>query len=71
MQELELEFNYFFVLGLFFGVDFSFDLYKCDIFYFDLELDFGIQYLFEGGNYLKVFWNNCFFILFIVDEVWL
>lgn len=67
-QELELEFNYPFVLGLPFGVDFSFDLYKRDTSYLDLESDLGIQYLFEGGNYLKVFWNNRSSTLLTVDE---
>ena len=67
-QELELEFNYPFVLGLPFGIDFSFDLYKRDTSYLDLESDLGIQYLFEGGNYLKVFWNNRSSTLLTVDE---
>ena len=67
-QELELEFNYPFVLGLPFGIDFDFDLYKRDTSYLDLESDLGIQYLFEGGNYLKAFWNNRSSTLLTVDE---
>jgi len=67
-QELELEFNYPYPLGLPFGIDFSFDLYKRDTSYLDLESDLGLQYLFEGGNYLKVFWNNRSSTLLTVDE---
>lgn len=67
-QELELEFNYPYLLGLPFGIDFSFDLYKRDTSYLDLESDLGLQYLFEGGNYLKVFWNNRSSTLLTVDE---
>lgn len=66
-QEMELEFNYPYVLSLPFGVDFSFNLYKRDTSYLDLESDLGLQYLFEGGNYLKVFWNNRSSTLLTVD----
>lgn len=57
-QELNLQFNYPYVLNLPFGVDTKFNLYKRDSTYLDVEADVGIQYLFEGGNYLKAFWNN-------------
>lgn len=67
-QELELEFNYPYVLGLPFGTDFRFNLYKRDTSYLDLESDLGIQYLFEGGNYIKAFWNNRSSSLLTVDE---
>jgi outer membrane protein assembly factor BamA len=66
-QELELEFNYPYALNLPFGVDFSFQLYKRDTSYLDLDSDLGLQYLFEGGNYLKVFWNNRSSTLLTVD----
>ncbi len=67
-QELELEFNYPYVLGLPFGADFRFNLYKRDTSFLDLESDLGIQYLFEGGNYIKAFWNNRSSSLLAVDE---
>lgn len=67
-QELELEFNYPYVLGLPFGADFHFNLYKRDTSFLDLESDLGIQYLFEGGNYIKAFWNNRSSSLLTVDE---
>jgi len=67
-QRLELEFNYPYVLGLPFGADFSFNLYKRDTSFLDLESDLGIQYLFEGGNYIKAFWNNRSSTLLTVDE---
>lgn len=67
-QQLELQFNYPYVLGLPFGAGMSFALYKRDTTYLDLESDIGIQYLFEGGNYLKAFWNNRSSTLLTVNE---
>ncbi len=67
-QELELEFEYPYVLGLPFGADLQFALYKRDTTFLDLESDVGIQYLFEGGNYLKAFWNNRSSSLLTVNE---
>lgn len=57
-QELNLAFTYPYVLDLPFGLDLSFDMYRRDTAFTDVISDFGIQYLFEGNNYLKVFWNN-------------
>ncbi len=57
-QELNLQFNYPYVLNLPFGIDTKFHLYKRDSTYLDVEADVGISYLFAGGNYLKAFWNN-------------
>ncbi len=57
-QFLALDFNLPYLLNLPFGADFSFELYRRDTTYLDLEIDAGLQYLLEGGNYLKVFWSN-------------
>lgn len=57
-QRLDLRFAYPYLLGLPFGADVQFNLYKRDTNYIDIEYDLGAQYLLEGGNYLKVFWNN-------------
>ncbi|MEM6724333.1 MAG: BamA/TamA family outer membrane protein, partial [Bacteroidota bacterium] len=57
-QELELHFLYPYVLSQPFGVDFTFNLYKRDSSYLDLIRDFGVQYHFEGHNYVKAFWDN-------------
>ncbi len=57
-QELELAFNYPYVLGTNFGADMSFELYKRDTNYLDIRYNIGAQYLLEGGSYLKAFWNN-------------
>ncbi|MCB0613837.1 MAG: BamA/TamA family outer membrane protein [Phaeodactylibacter sp.] len=67
-QRLDLEFNYPYVLALPFGVDFRLNLYKRDTSFLDLESDLGIQYLFEGGNYIKAFWNNRSSSLLAIDE---
>ncbi len=56
-QRLELAFAYPYILDLPFGVDVKFNQYKRDSTYTDIAGDFGVQYLFEGGNYLKAFWS--------------
>ncbi len=66
-QELELQFAYPYILDLPFGVDLKFNQYKRDSTYSDVIFDFGIQYLLEGGNYLKAFWNNTNSNLLSVD----
>ncbi len=57
-QSLDIHFLYPYLLNLPFGVDLNFDLYKRDTSYLDLIWDVGIQYHFEGRNYLKAFWNS-------------
>ncbi len=67
-QELEIQFNYPYVFNLPFGIDAEFNFYKRDSTYLDLEFDIGVQYLLEGGNYLKAFWNNKTSDLLAIDE---
>ncbi len=67
-QELDLQFAYPYILNFPFGVDFKFDLYKRDSSYLQIESDFGIQYLLEGGNYLKAFWNSRTTNLLTINE---
>ena len=67
-QQLELQFAYPYILNFPFGVDFKFDLFKKDSSFLQVESDFGIQYLLEGGNYLKAFWNNRTTNLLTVNE---
>jgi hemolysin activation/secretion protein len=57
-QELQLGFNLPYAFGLRFGTDSQLELYKRDSTYLDVIYDLGVQYLFEGNNYLKIFWNR-------------
>ncbi|MFQ5447439.1 MAG: POTRA domain-containing protein, partial [Saprospiraceae bacterium] len=66
-QKLELAFAYPYVLDLPFGVDLKFNQYKRDSTYTDITGDFGVQYLFQGGNYLKTFWKTTASNLITVD----
>ncbi|HFA50147.1 MAG TPA: hypothetical protein ENJ95_14145 [Bacteroidetes bacterium] len=66
-QQLEIALSYPFVLELPFGIDAKFNLYKRDSTYIDIIGDFGVQYLFEGGNYLKAFWKGISSNLISVD----
>ncbi|TAK37428.1 MAG: hypothetical protein EPO28_11950 [Saprospiraceae bacterium] len=66
-QKLELALTYPFLLDLPFGVDLKFNQYKRDSTYTDITGDFGVQYLFQGGNYLKAFWKTTASNLIAVD----
>ena len=57
-QELNVALAYPYILDTPFGMDLKFDLYKRDTAYLDVISDLGIQYLFEAGTYLRVFWNR-------------
>ncbi len=66
-QRLELAFTYPYILQLPFGVDLKFNQYRRDSTYTDVIGEFGVQYLFEGGNYLKAFWSTTASNLISVD----
>ncbi len=55
---LDLQGNYPYLANLPLGLDFRFNLYKRDTTFLDVEADLGIQYLLEGGDYVKIYWNN-------------
>jgi outer membrane protein assembly factor BamA len=57
-QDLEIQFAYPYIFNLPFGIDTRFNLYKRDTSYLDVISDLGVQYLLEGGNYIKAFWNR-------------
>ncbi|MEM9917349.1 MAG: BamA/TamA family outer membrane protein [Bacteroidota bacterium] len=67
-QELELRFAYPYILGLPFGADFNFQLFRRDTTLRDLNASIGIQYLLEGGNYLRAYYNNRSTALLTVQE---
>ena len=56
--QLDIRFAYPYILNLPLGVDADFHLYRRDTTYIDVNYNLGVQYLFEGGNYLKVFIDN-------------
>ena len=66
-QELNIQFNYPYILNTPFGTDLNFELYRRDTNYITIIYDLGIQYLLEGGNYIKAFWNNTQTNLLSVD----
>lgn len=68
-QRLEVAFSYPYMLQLPFGLDLKFNQYRRDSSYTDVIGELGIQYLFEGGNYLKAFWNSTASNLLTVDTV--
>ena len=57
-QDLKLRLVYPFLFRSPFGVDYSFKLYKKDTSYLDVNQNIGLQYLFIGGNYFKIFYSN-------------
>ncbi len=67
-SRMEAKFLYPYVLGLPFGFDFNFDLYRRDSSYLDIIRDIGVQYHLDGGNYLKAFWNTTATNLLEINE---
>lgn len=67
-QKLTLETNYPYLLKTPLGIDAEFGLYKRDSTYRDLIWNIGLQYLFEGGNYLKAFSKNTASALLTIEE---
>jgi outer membrane protein assembly factor BamA len=57
-QELDIKFNYPFVLQSPLGVDGALHIFKKDTSYLELNQRLGLQYLFSGGNYIMVFFDN-------------
>lgn len=66
-QKLDLAFSYPYLLDLPFGVEASFHQFKLDSSYTDITGNIGVQYLLQGGNYLKTFWNSTASNLIEVD----
>ena len=57
-QDLKLRLVYPFLFRSPFGLDYNFKLYKKDTTYLDVNQNIGLQYIFIGGNYFKIFYNN-------------
>ncbi|MBL7889648.1 MAG: hypothetical protein JNL24_08850 [Bacteroidia bacterium] len=57
-QDLKLRLVYPFLFKTPFGLDYNFKLYKKDTTFIDVFQNIGVQYLFIGGNYFKVFYTN-------------
>ena len=67
-QQLEIATSYPYIGNTPLGVDFEFGLYKRDSTYRDLIWNIGLQYLFEGNNYLKAFSKNTASTLLSINE---
>jgi outer membrane translocation and assembly module TamA len=57
-SRLKVAASYPYVLNLPFGLEGNLDIYRRDTTLQDTKLNFGVQYLFQGNNYLKVFWKS-------------
>lgn len=68
-QQLGVEFSYPFILDLPFGVDASIYQFKRDTTNNNVSLNVGVQYLLEGGNYVKAFWDNTSSNLLEIDTL--
>lgn len=56
--EIEAQLVYPYILRSPLGVDAQFELYRRDSSYIDIISTIGLQYLFDGGSYVKAFWRN-------------
>jgi outer membrane protein assembly factor BamA len=57
-QSLTSHLNYPFLFNTPFGIDGSFDLYKRDTSFLELNSTIGVQYFLNQGNYLKLYYQN-------------
>ena len=57
-SEMRFAFAWPYLVNTPIGLDLKFELYRRDSTYIDIISDVGLQYLFDGNNYLKVFWKN-------------
>lgn len=66
--QLDLRLAYPYIFNLPLGAAVDFHLYKRDTSYIDINSNIGIQYLFEGGNYIKAFVDNFQTNLLTINE---
>ena len=66
-QQLDLGFNYPFILDWPFGVDFQFSLYKRDSSYIDLDYSIGARYFISAQNQLRFYVRNISSNLLTID----
>lgn len=57
-QELQLAFQYPFLLDLPFGLDSKFELYRRDTNYIDLNWRLGVQYALKGDREVQAYWSS-------------
>lgn len=57
-QSLKTRLNYPFLFKTSFGLDGSFDLYKRDTSFVELQSSVGVQYFMSHGSYIKAFYQN-------------
>jgi outer membrane protein assembly factor BamA len=57
-SELRLGVSFPYLFGSPLGIDSKFELYRRDSTYVDVITDIGLSYLFDGNNYLKIYWKN-------------
>jgi outer membrane protein assembly factor BamA len=55
-QELKLQLTYPYIFNYNIGVDASLNIYKADTSFTDIRLNLGLQYLFSGNNFIKLYW---------------
>lgn len=57
-QSLNVKLNYPFLFKTRFGLDGSFDLYKRDTSFLELKTKVGVQFMMDGGSFIKGFYEN-------------
>jgi outer membrane protein assembly factor BamA len=66
-QKLDVQAGIPYVLGTPFGLEGHLNIFRRDSSWVDAQGDFGVQYLFEGGDFIKFFWENRSLILQKID----
>ena len=57
-QELKMQVNYPYLFNYKIGADASLNIFKADTSFTDIKINAGLQYLFQGNNFLKLYWTQ-------------
>lgn len=67
-QELKLLLNYPYLFNYKVGTDASLNIFKADSTFTDIKINAGLQYLFRGNNFLKLYWTQSLTNTGIIDK---
>jgi len=56
-QQLDVELSYPYILNLPFGADLNLEIYRNAENFIDVDIDYGLSYLYNGSDYLKLYWG--------------
>ena len=68
-QELKTQVSYPYLFNYKIGADASLNIFKADTTFTDIKINAGLQYLFQGNNFLKLYWTQSLTNSGAIDKV--